>query len=133
MTARPRGLVALLAVLVLVACNPVASPSYDVTDPTVRVGPQRTCAELQLSDIRCTLLQLRAATQLDVERPGHGPYTTTLHQEAAPAAGESVPPRTTVVPLIVVFKLESGPSVAVPVHCPREPTGGDQACDPRIQ
>ena len=133
MIAHPGRLVALLAVLVLGACNPVASPSYDVTDPTVRVGPQRSCAELDLSDIRCTLLQLRAATLLDVERPGHGPYTTTLHEAAAPAAGESVPPRTTVIPVIVVFKLQSGTSVAVPVHCPREPTGGDQACDPRIQ
>jgi hypothetical protein len=38
-----------------------------------------------------------------------------------------------VVPGVVVFTLEDGSRVGVPLLCPREPSDADQACDPRVQ
>jgi hypothetical protein len=133
-----RTLRAALAALVLAsaslaACQPTVSP-YDVVEPNVFVGPQRTCAELELSDIRCTILQLRAAAALDAQRPGHaGIASRTLHAEGAPPAGQSIPPRTTTIPVIVVFNLEDGSRIAIPTHCPRLPDAGDEGCDTRVR
>ena len=123
-----------LAALLLGACQQATPDVDDVTEPGVVVGAQRTCAELDLSDIRCTTLVLRAAATLDAERPDHADVTgQTLHEEADPPAGTTNPPRTTTIPLIVVFTLEDGSRVAVPTHCPREPASGDQGCDLRVR
>jgi len=123
-----------LATILFAACQQATPDVDDVTEPGILVGAQRSCAELELSDIRCTTLVLRAAAALDAARPDHADVTgQTLHEEGNPPAGTTLPPRTTTIPLIVVFTLEDGRRVAVPTHCPREPAAGDQGCDSRVR
>lgn len=128
------GLVAACQTTVSPSPAPSSAPSYDVVEPGVVVGPERTCDQLQLSDIRCTILQLRAAADLEAERPGHADVATrTLHAEGDPPAGTTRPPRTTTIPVIVVFTLQDGTRIAVPTHCPRDGAADDQGCDPRVR
>jgi len=125
----------LVIALALVGCGPTApTGSFDVTEPGVYVGAARSCAELGLSDIRCTTLTLRAAAALDTARPNHSPIASrTLHEAGQPPAGVSLEPRTTTVPVIVVFRLQDGSQIAVPTFCPRNPPAGDRGCDPRVR
>jgi hypothetical protein len=131
---RRRATVA-LAVLVAVAASGCGgpAPSYDVTEPNVFVGAERTCAELDLSTLRCNAVQLRAASELEKLRPGHVPVAKrTLHQKGSAPAGASVPPLTQDVAAIVVFELQDGTRIAVPVLCPRGGTTSDDACNPGL-
>lgn len=125
-------LAATLAATVL-GCQPTG-PAIETTDPRVTVGAQRSCSELGLSEVRCTLVTLRAARQLDEARPGHVSIDTqALHEAGAPPAGQSPIPASQAVAAVVVFTLDDGSRIGVPVLCPTDPSGGDQACDPRIQ
>ena len=133
-----RRLAAVLAALAIIvgACQPTADTTIENLEPGIVVGATRTCDELQLSEVRCSSMKLRAAAMLENARPGHSPIVnarTELHAEGDPPAGQSPAPRTTVVPVIVVFTLQDGSRIAIPVHCPRDPAAGDPACDPRIR
>ncbi len=104
-----------------------------MTDPRVSVGAERTCEELELSEIRCSLLTLRAARELDTARPEHPRVTDrSLHEAGDTPSGQEPLPDSLVVPAVVVFTLEGGARVGVPLFCPRDADGSDQACDPRI-
>jgi hypothetical protein len=119
--------------LVLAACG-APQPSYDVIAPNVYVGAERTCGDLELSDVRCTAIILRAVMELDEARPGHAAIRSrSLHAEEQPPSGVSPAPRTEDVPAIVVFVLDDGTRVAVPVFCPRGGSTSDNACNPRVQ
>lgn len=125
-----RGGAALLAVVVI-ACRPAAP--IDVTDPRVAVGAERSCHDLGLSSVRCTLVTLRAAQLLEEERPDHAPIESqALHEAVAPPAGQEGVPASTVVPAVVVFTLEDGSRVGVPLLCPATP-GDDEACNPQVR
>ncbi len=114
-------------------CQP-ATPTIETIDPRVTAGAQKSCSELGLSDVRCTLLTLRAARELDEERPDHaGIDGQTLHEAGPAPAGQSPIPGSQTVAMVVVFQLEDGSQVGVPLFCPSNPSGQDQACDPRIQ
>ena len=137
MALRPRvpaaGAARLLVALLLVACQ-AATPSIASTDARVAVGAKKTCAELKLSDVRCTLITLRAARELDRVRPDHARVTAQeLHEATTPPAGQSGLPSSQVAAAVVVFTLEGGERVGVPVLCARDSAGGDQACDARVQ
>jgi hypothetical protein len=119
--------------LLLAACG-TPQASYDVIAPDVYVGAERSCRDLDLSDVRCTAIVLRAVIELDEARPGHAAVETrSFHEEGQPPAGASVPPRATEIPAIVVFGLEDGKQVAVPIFCPRGGSTTDNACNPRVQ
>lgn len=134
----PRGLArrrvaAALFALAVAACQP-AQPAIDMTDTRVAAGAPRSCAELELSSVRCTLLTLRAAQRLEVDRPDHAPVASqAMHEATAPAEGKEGVPDSIVVPAVVVFTLEDGSRVGVPLLCPRASDGSDRACDPRVQ
>jgi len=116
----------------LVACQ--TTPAIDMIDARVTAGAGKTCAELELSSVRCTLLTLRAAKALDEERPNHARVTSQAFHEAGEAgAGQSAMPDSIVVPGVVVFTLDDGTRVGVPLLCPRQPDSSDQACNPRVQ
>lgn len=124
------GATALLAV-VFAGCS---GQPVDMTDPRVSAGAERSCAELELSEIRCSLLTLRAASELDTARPGHARVTgRTLHEEGDRPAGQEPVPDSLLVPAVVVFVLEGGERIGVPLFCPRSSDGADRACDPRVQ
>jgi hypothetical protein len=129
-----RGLAAVLAVgLAVVACGG-PQQSYDVVAPNVYVGAERSCHDLAMSDVRCTAIVLRAVKELDTERPGHAAVKSrSFHEEGQPPSGASAPPRTTDLPVIVVFALEDGKQVAVPIFCPRGGSTADNACNPRVK
>ena len=117
----------------LAACG-TPQASYDVIAPDVFVGAERSCRDLDLSDVRCTAIVLRAVKELDTARAGHAAVKTrSFHEEGQPPAGVSVPPRTTEIPAIVVFALEDGKQIAVPIFCPRGGSTTDNACNPRVQ
>jgi hypothetical protein len=119
--------------LSLAACG-TPQPSYDVIVPNVYVGPERSCPELELSAVRCTTMILRAARELDDARPGHAAVKSrSIHADGQPPSGVSPAPRTEDLPAIVVFVLEDGRQVAVPIFCPRGGSTTDDACNPRIQ
>lgn len=118
---------------VLAGCG-TPQASYDVIVPDVYVGPERSCRDLEFSDVRCTAIVLRAAKELDEARPGHAAVKSrSIHADGQPPSGVSPAPRTEDVPAIVVFVLEDGTQVAVPVFCPRGGSTSDDACNPRIQ
>jgi hypothetical protein len=124
--------VAALLALALAACQP--APAIETTDPRVAAGPAKSCADLEISAVRCTLLTLRAAAQLDDERPDHAEVTAqAMHEAVEPVAGQSPLPDSTVTPAVVVFTLADGSRIGVPLLCPREPSAADRACDPRVQ
>ena len=121
-----------LVTATLAAC--ATAPAIETTDPRVTAGPPRSCADLDLSSVRCTLLTLRAARMLDDQRPNHPRVTAqAFHEAGGPAPGQSPVPDGLVVPGVVVFTLEDGSRIGVPVLCPREPSDADRACDPRVQ
>ena len=102
--------------------------------PDVYVGAERSCRDLDLSDVRCTAIILRAVVELDEARPGHAAVKSrSLHADGQPPAGTTPAPRTVDVPAIVVFLLEDGKRVAVPILCPRGGSTTDNACNPRVQ
>jgi hypothetical protein len=108
--------------------------SYDVIAPGVYVGAERSCRDLELSDVRCTAIILRAVIELDEARPGHAAVKSrSFHAEGQPPSGVSPAPRTVDVPAIVVFLLEDGKRVAVPIFCPRGGSTTDNACNPRVR
>jgi hypothetical protein len=118
---------------VLAGCG-TPQASYDVIAPNVYVGAERSCHDLELSDVRCTAIILRAVKELDEARPGHAAVKSrSLHADGQPPSGVSPAPRTEDVPAIVVFVLEDGMQVAVPIFCPRGGSTSDNACNPRIQ
>ena len=118
--------------VLLAGCG--SPPVYDVIVPNVYVGPERSCRDLDLSDVRCTAIILRAVVELDDARPGHaGVKSRSLHQEGGPPSGVTPAPRTEDVPAIVVFLLEDGNRVAVPILCPRGGSTTDNACNPRVR
>ena len=105
-----------------------------MTDPRVSAGAQRTCAELELSAVRCTLVTLRGTKLLDEQRPDHGEIASqALHAATARAAGQSPLPGDTVVPAVVVFTMADGSRIGVPVICPVGADESDPACDPRTE
>ncbi|HVL53306.1 MAG TPA: hypothetical protein VM344_03515 [Vitreimonas sp.] len=126
-----RVLLALLAGL-LAACQAFPAP-IQMTDPRVTAGAERSCEQLGLSDIRCTLLILRAAAELDRSHPDAVVTGRELHEAGAAPAGQSPIPSSQVVAAIVVFTLEGGSRVGVPLICPRDPAGSDQACNPQVE
>ena len=134
MSLRPRGIAAVLVLgFVLAGCG-TPQASYDVIAPNVYVGPERSCHDLGLSDVRCTGIILRAVAELDTARPGHAAVKSrSIHDEGQPPSGVSPAPRTEDVPAIVVFVLEDGKQVAVPIFCPRAGSTSEDACNPRIQ
>jgi hypothetical protein len=103
-------------------------------DPRVSAGAQRSCADLELSAVRCTLVTLRGTALLDEQRPDHGAITSqALHAVGEAPAGQSPLPENTVVPAVVVFTMADGSRIGVPVLCPRGATESDPACDVRTQ
>jgi hypothetical protein len=130
---RGRWLAGLILGLSLAACG-TPPANYDVIAPDVYVGPERSCGDLGLSDVRCTAMVLRATTELEKARPGHAAVKSrSFHAVGQPPAGASVPPRTTEIPAIVVFALEDGKQVAVPIVCPRGGSTTDNACNPQVR
>lgn len=130
---RRRRLAGLILGLSLAACG-TPQANYDVIAPDVYVGAERSCSDLELSDVRCTAMVLRAATELEEARPGHAAVKSrSFHAVGQPPAGVSVPPRTTEIPAIVVFALEDGKLVAVPIVCPRGGSTADNACNPQVR
>jgi hypothetical protein len=128
-----RALAGLAIALVVAACG-TPQASYDVLVSNVFVGAERSCADLELSDVRCTAIILRAARELDDMRPGHALVKSrSLHEKGQPPAGASVAPLTEDVPAIVVFVLADGTQVAIPILCPRGGSTTDNACNPRVQ
>lgn len=129
-----RGLAVGLALgFVLAGCG-TPQASYDIIAPDVYVGAERSCSDLELSDVRCTAMVLRAATELEKERPEHAAVKSrSFHAVGQPPAGASAPPRTTEIPAIVVFALEDGKQVAVPIVCPRGGSTTDNACNPQVR
>ena len=124
----------LLLLGLLVALGACGGQTVDMTDPRVTAGAERSCEQLELSEIRCSLLTLRAAQELDTARPGHARVADrAMHEAGDPAAGQERLPATLVVPAVVVFTLEDGQRVGVPLICPRDADGSDRACDPRVQ
>jgi hypothetical protein len=132
-TAAPAALLALALLGVAGACQPTA-PAIDMTDPRVAAGPQRSCAELELTEVRCTLVTLRGATLLEEQRPDHPELKSgaVLH-EAETASGQSPLPENTTVPAVVVFTTTDGSRIGVPVLCPVGADESDPACDPRTE
>jgi hypothetical protein len=131
---RRRGIAAVLALgFVLAGCG-TPQASYDVIAPNVYVGAERSCRDLELSDVRCTAIILRAVKELGEARPGHAAVKSrSLHADGQPPSGVTPAPRTEDVPAIVVFVLEDGKQVAVPIFCPRGGSTTDNACNPRVQ
>jgi hypothetical protein len=131
---RRRALGAALALgLGLVACG-TPQARYDVIAPDVYVGAERSCRDLELSDVRCTAIILRAIVELDEARQGHAAVKSrSLHAEGEPPSGTTPAPRTQDLPAIVVFVLEDGQRVAIPIFCPRGGSMTDNACNPRVQ
>ena len=129
-----RRLLASLVAVAVAACQATPStPPVDMTDARVALGPTKTCKDLGISSVRCTLLTLRATTKLDEARPGHAKIATyEFHEPASPPAGASAIPSSEVVAGIVVFTLQDGSKVGIPIVCPRA-AGGDQACNPEVQ
>ncbi len=120
-------------VAALAACQPAMPTTIPTTDARVATGGVRTCAELGFSDVRCSLVRLRAARQLETDRPDVRATSQELHEAVAPVAGQSPLPTTQVAVAVVVFTLQDGSRVGVPVLCPRDPSGDDQACNPQIE
>jgi hypothetical protein len=103
-------------------------------DPRVTAGAQRSCAELGLSAVRCTLVTLRGTALLDEQRPDHGAIASqALHAVGDAAAGQSPLPEDTVIPAVVVFTMADGSRIGVPVLCPRGAGASDPACDTRTE
>jgi hypothetical protein len=126
-----RPVLAVLVGLALAACQ--AATPVEMSDPRVAAGGVKSCADLGLSDVRCTLLKLRAARELETLRPDAEATEQELHEAVAPPAGQSPIPGTQVAVAVVVFTLDDGSSLGVPVLCPREPPEGDPACNPQTQ
>ena len=85
--ARRRGVALGIALgFVLAACG-TPQASYDVIAPNVYVGAERSCRDLELSDVRCTAIILRAVRELDEARPGHAAVKSrSLHADGYPVA-----------------------------------------------
>jgi hypothetical protein len=132
---RRRALAALVAVaaVAMAGCQ-LSAPTIDMTDARVAAGAQRSCAELELTEVRCTLITLRGAALLEEQRPDHPDLTgaAVLH-EARTADGQSPLPENTVVPAVVVFTTADGAKIGVPVLCPAGADESDPACDPRTE
>jgi hypothetical protein len=129
----PLALAALLVAAFAAACgNPAPSRSIDIAEGNVAVGPERTCAQLNLPQIRCDTLLVRAFGELDRTRPQHADVKSRSIHAVAPAASGSPMPSSIVVPMVVVFELTDGSLVAVPLFCPQNDTSRDVACDTRI-
>jgi hypothetical protein len=128
-----RRVPAALLALALAACQAAPPPSVEPIDPRVSVGAARSCHELGLSDVRCTLLRLRAAKTFEEARPEAVVASQELHEAGTPPHGQSPIPGSQTVPVVVVFILEDGARVSVPVLCPRNPSGNDPACNPQVQ
>lgn len=125
----------LLALLIagLAGCQPTAPSQIPTTDARVATGAVRTCAELGFSDVRCSLVRLRAARELETDRPDARPTAQELHEALAPVTSQSPLPVSQVAVAVVVFTLEDGSRIGVPVLCPREPSGSDPACNPQVE
>ena len=127
-----RPIAAALVALLLAACQAVPAP-VEILDPRIGLGALRSCAELGLSDVRCTLVRLRAARTLQDARPDAVVTSQVLHEAGAAPAGQSPIPRSQLVAAVVVFTMNDGSRVGVPVLCPTDPSGADRTCDPRIR
>jgi hypothetical protein len=129
----PIALGALVFAAFAAACgNPAPSRSIDIAEGNIAVGPERTCAQLNLPQIRCDTLLVRAFSELDRTRPQHADVKSRTLHAVEPAASGSPMPSNIVVPMVVVFDLTDGSLVAVPLLCPQNDTSGDVACDTRI-
>jgi hypothetical protein len=128
-----RRVIAAALAVALAACQAAPAPSVEPLDPRVSVGAIRTCAELGLSDIRCSLLKLRAAKALLDTHPGAVVESQELHEAGTPPAGQSAVPGSQVVAMVMVYVLDGGSRVSVPVLCPRDADGGDPACNPQVE
>jgi hypothetical protein len=129
-----RRLLACFLAVAVAGCQAAPStPPVDMTDARVALGLAKTCEDLAISPVRCTLLTLRATTRLDEARPGHAKITAyEFHEPATPPAGGSAIASSEVVAAIVVFTLRDGSRVGIPIVCPRA-AGGDQACNPEVR
>ena len=65
-------------------------------------------------------------------RPGADVASRAVHEVGAAPAGQSPLPDSQVVAAVFVFTLADGSRVGVPILCPRDPSGADRACDPRV-
>ena len=127
-----RRLLAGVVLLALLGCaGPTASP-IQMTDPRASAGAPKSCAELGFSDVRCTFMTLRAAQALERAHPDADVASRQFHEAGTPPAGHSPLPTSQVVAAVVVFTLDDGSRIGIAILCPREPSGADQVCDPRI-
>jgi hypothetical protein len=131
-----RAFLAGLVALAMAGCQGVATPTpsdVEMLDTRVTVGPERTCAEMQFSDTRCTLLTLRAARHFEDARPDVDFASQELHEAGPAPAGQSPIPASQVAVAVFVFVLDDGSRIGVPVLCPAAGSTTDQTCNPQLQ